>query len=413
MRRAREGRYHRAVKWGSLLVRRSLGIMSIALGVGGCGLLLDVGEVELDPNIDCSSGACQCAKGFADCQSGSGRSCDTNLQNDDQNCGACGHGCEGGACLDGACQPVFGLYIRGGSEATSFVAEDGRIFVGSEGMVTEVSLDKSDRPHWMNVSWGGTGAAIRDEALIVAGFDDANGWSVLEGPRHLPFEPKQIFHSDELSTDYPYTTVGASKGHVFFFENKASIRDLAVIPRAGGPKTMISISCRGVAVAPDRAYWVDAKNLYMFDDAQNKVTLTSAEGLLPMAGMVGDRDVVYYTLFRSGDPGTIEVWELHPSDGSKQQIHALPSRRHDASMDMDDRYLYLVTELDGQAALVRISRALPFSAPKPIASLRRSMDEGVILTVRVTDRVIFWSNLSGDDGFFSWSAVHYVAKPLD
>jgi hypothetical protein len=55
------------------------------------------------PLPDCQAGNCSCQE--TTCGSGSGSTC-VNLQTDGQNCGACGHDCQGATCQSGVCQPT-------------------------------------------------------------------------------------------------------------------------------------------------------------------------------------------------------------------------------------------------------------------------------------------------------------------
>ncbi len=53
------------------------------------------------PSPDCGGGDCSCDSPHVACPSGC-----ADLQTDAHHCGACGHDCQSGACLAGACQPV-------------------------------------------------------------------------------------------------------------------------------------------------------------------------------------------------------------------------------------------------------------------------------------------------------------------
>ena len=82
-------------------------VYSDAMNCGGCGT-----NCTDDPNVEgaaCTTGSCaySCNAGYADCTTASG--CETNLQTDDYNCGACGNSCWGrpntwkGICNAGSC----------------------------------------------------------------------------------------------------------------------------------------------------------------------------------------------------------------------------------------------------------------------------------------------------------------------
>ena len=55
----------------------------------------------------CMAGKCAftCTVGFAHCSAVNATGCETNLDKDPLNCGACGHSCLGGACTKGTCEP--------------------------------------------------------------------------------------------------------------------------------------------------------------------------------------------------------------------------------------------------------------------------------------------------------------------
>src|SRR4051812_22624328 len=53
----------------------------------------------VDPTLNCEPG-------FADCNGIAADGCEVDLTSDAASCGKCGHGCEGGPCQTGVCQPV-------------------------------------------------------------------------------------------------------------------------------------------------------------------------------------------------------------------------------------------------------------------------------------------------------------------
>jgi hypothetical protein len=72
-------------------------------------------------NMTCSSGTCGCASGFTTC----GSSC-VALNTDGLNCGTCGHGCLGGMCSGGHCQPtIIGTFSQA---ALSIVADSSYVY---------------------------------------------------------------------------------------------------------------------------------------------------------------------------------------------------------------------------------------------------------------------------------------------
>jgi hypothetical protein len=55
---------------------------------------------------ECFEGGCRlnCNTGFADCNGNASDGCEVNIQNDSEHCGACGISCNGGQCINAACE---------------------------------------------------------------------------------------------------------------------------------------------------------------------------------------------------------------------------------------------------------------------------------------------------------------------
>ncbi len=89
-------------------------LMSDAKNCGSCGTVclrvdpLDPGGRAANVTATCEKGVCnlQCDPGFDDCNADPSDGCETNLNSDPGNCGACGNGCDvaaGQPCIGGKC----------------------------------------------------------------------------------------------------------------------------------------------------------------------------------------------------------------------------------------------------------------------------------------------------------------------
>jgi len=138
-------------------------------------------QTDCQNGFTCSAGACACASPKTTC----GSTC-SDLQTDSNNCGTCGHGCLGGTCALGMCQPIavtgnlasaptlFGidatyLYYYLPSTTVPYTADAYRISrstTGAAGSMIYTSNQGLDFPYGVV----GTKLIIYDAAGLMSGF---------------------------------------------------------------------------------------------------------------------------------------------------------------------------------------------------------------------------------------------------
>jgi hypothetical protein len=89
-----------------------------------CDRVLGIPERTLDARLSCADGECVCLPNFGDCDDNLDNGCESDTRSSSANCGACGHDCLGGGCVDGRCQPVVVSTLEG---VASFGMIDGII----------------------------------------------------------------------------------------------------------------------------------------------------------------------------------------------------------------------------------------------------------------------------------------------
>jgi hypothetical protein len=89
---------------------------------GACGNDCTQLPGVLAAGIACGAGTCSytCASGYTECTQGKGCAL---LSSDGKNCGSCGHDCQGGTCMTGACQPVV---LAAGQSSPQGIAVDSK-----------------------------------------------------------------------------------------------------------------------------------------------------------------------------------------------------------------------------------------------------------------------------------------------
>jgi hypothetical protein len=210
-------------------------LASLALLLGGCQWL-----VSLD---DLSGGA------------DAGIPCPMDLTSDRLNCGACGHSCLGGDCVQSRCQP------------TSI----------AENQPGPLGIDVSDHHvYWVNQSPPG----------LVRWSKDGSGTRQLGSPTDLITEPFDI---------------AADAGETFVYWSELTTAQIYRKPMAGGPKQMVGIGGPGQAAF----LALDGTQLYVTDRRPDMFGTVATDKVLyhemdTIGGLAVKDGVVYWALQTTG-----------------------------------------------------------------------------------------------------------------
>ena len=175
--------------------------------------------VQLDDAMGCTQGAAgsggssacesgECVGGCMDCD-GTPSDCETDTNTDPDNCGECGHSCQGGTCSGGNCQAVVlapnqktPWGIAADTESVFWLvegssADDGSVFSvpvgggtpdeianGQNGPVQIAILD--DWLFWTNFQGGGSVRRMNKDGTDLTTLAQASGpWALAAGSTHL------------------------------------------------------------------------------------------------------------------------------------------------------------------------------------------------------------------------------------
>ncbi len=219
---------------------------------------------------DATSADAPCSSGFATC--GAGPACGTNLAEDAQHCGACGHSCLGGECADGKCQPEllasgFPLPVQSNignglvsDDTNVYFATDRRVYkvaktptqdAGGAAILLHDAASSANRPRFVTLSgttvwWTSPGTAASSGSIWRMSRDGAPGtaaavFSTQNSPEGIGVDGTYAF----------WTTHGTAA------QNQGVIRRHQLIGGGSTPTDVITgqTSPRHLLVGSARLYW--------------------------------------------------------------------------------------------------------------------------------------------------------------
>lgn len=324
------------------------------LSVGACTLA----SRELgDHVVSCQDGECRCETGFGMCDDDPDNGCDTNLNTAPEHCGECGHGCQGGGCEDGRCQPLVVWETSGNAllelalgerylfwtiEYADLGAEDELLAPGLWAM----SLDGGDpvrlgeeTTSWM--SW-----TVAGDTVYSLAHDSSIGEQVVwasavdAAPRRVGSWPGEASPGAGLVADDQHVYAGAVEGLIEL--------DLAT----GNVSTLIAedFSSESLALAPGLLLWMPgpaATELQILDllTHQQRTWATGEPVLSYVQGLVANRSHAFWAT-HGGHLGQIEL-----ANGELTDLGTLPAS--ECSLAANESHLFV-----GQYLLGTVIRIL-------------------------------------------------------
>lgn len=314
--------------------------------------------------------------------------CGADLQNDDKNCGYCGHDCLGGGCSQGACQPVeLTSTLRGGWD---IAVSGGNVFWTNSSYSKVYWLQKgASAPSSWN--FASKGAAVAGGYFYFAGYYDASIYQLPVGGTASPTE--------YVATAEAPATVAADASGVYFDQTSA-----VAVTDGQNVTTLAS----GVPTPTDLA--LDATDVYFTVSSAPEVyripksgaadaggPLYSVPGDATRAVAVDSQYLYFATWDKNGAPIASAVYRAKKDGSAKQPIASGEPGTFD--MVRAGPWLYWTNQgtspgsyKDGSVVRARVDGAVPGKSQQVAAGQERPHG------IAVDNRGVYWVNIGPDQG---------------
>lgn len=357
--------------------RLAAAIAFVALALQGCVSLLDLHPLEFDDEAsDAEANDGPASDGRPGEGDGAEPSCTADLRTSADHCGRCNHSCLGGACVEGACQPV--VFADAVAPARELIASRGELFWRTTKGVFKQRTDGGIETRLAFTSQAGDvlGLAVDETDLY---YSDRIGRVIVRCPRAgCPSPALVVFALPASDGGLGIGDLAIDQGHVYFAE--IGQRPLWRVDRAGADPFALAY--------PDYAGRVELTASSVLYTQFQQVASVPKDGGTPFVvtdvpepfGYISSLSVsvtAIHTASTTSDGGEALVTQTPLTGGATTSIRVLPGAR---GVTADDRYAYVVSVDHGGApggvARVPIRLSEADGGPAPPLVLARAMHGG-------------------------------------
>jgi hypothetical protein len=354
-------------------LERALAALGTASLYAGCPSSLPI-DPPAGAGGDGQGGSLECADGEARCDE---RCVDTQRSSVD--CGACGHDCLGGGCVEGRCQPI--VLASGLRQPDGLALGPGHVYFTcyGDGTVQKVPrgggtatalIGGEDQPHGIavdatSVYWTASGKQGSLRKLALGGGVPLTLVGELQTPWELAVDSTDVYLTVSgagavmrvpLDGSMPTTLIAAQgqpqgiaidADNVFFAaRTSSSIKQLPIV--GGNPLTLASNQQLPLEVAVDGSYvyWTtEIGVLGRLPIGGGGLLKTLLSGHEPLAGLALDADNLYYVV--TGAKGRVMKM---PKGGGAPVIMA-EGQDQPTSVVVDEKSVYWTNRVEGGAVM--------------------------------------------------------------
>lgn len=313
----------------------------------GCSALIGVRDIYLDENAEggvLPDGGRSDAPVGTDGSSGDGATCTADVRTDPMNCGRCGRDCLGGACKDGACEPIVLASNLTNPSSALPTATSLIVTTYGDGRILEVSKMPGGTPREIRTGekspWGvfidGTTLYWANADYAYNGTDPARKGGVWKCTLPACTDPKLVTPGDDAMNP------AVAGGTVYFAENNNSA--VTAAQTDGGARRELTSASNPHSIALDAThlyYTASQASFYRLLLADGGSETVGPQGYYAPGGIFLDAERFYYTYTddKNQVPGAGHVVSFRKQN-AQDKIEYGGDNVVPRGIVADDRYVY-------------------------------------------------------------------------